>query len=77
VAFCLLELCERFGRVADDRIEIHLPISQDELAGWAGASIESVGRALQSMRRLGWIETGRRAITVLDREGLRGVTAAT
>jgi hypothetical protein len=29
------------------------------------------------MRRLGWIETGRRAITVLDREALRGVTAAT
>jgi CRP/FNR family cyclic AMP-dependent transcriptional regulator len=77
VAFCLLELCVRFGRHEDDRIEILLPISQDELAGWAGASIESVGRALQSLRRLGWIETGRRAITVLDREALRGITAAT
>ena len=77
VAFCLLELCVRFGRAEADRIEIQLPISQDELAGWAGASIESVGRALQRMRRLGWIQTGRRAITVLDREALRGVTAAT
>jgi CRP-like cAMP-binding protein len=77
VAFCLLELCVRFGQGDDDRIEISLPLSQDELAGWAGASIESVGRALQSMRKLGWIQTGRRAITVLDRDALRGVTAAT
>lgn len=75
VAFCLLELCARFGAVEEDRVEILLPLSQEELAGWAGASIESVGRALQSMRRLGWIQTGRRAITVLDREALRRATA--
>lgn len=75
VAFCLLELCERFGAGGDGAVEILLPLSQEELASWAGASIESVGRALQTMRRLGWIETGRRVIRVLDRAALAGATA--
>jgi CRP-like cAMP-binding protein len=71
VAFCLLELGERFGQDG----EILLPLTQEELASWAGASIESVGRALQQMRKLGWIETGRRTIRVLDRASLAGATA--
>lgn len=75
VAFCLLELCERFGREEAGALSIELPLSQDELAGWAGTSLESVGRSLQSMRRLGWIETRRRAIRVLDREALRRASA--
>jgi CRP/FNR family transcriptional regulator, cyclic AMP receptor protein len=74
VAFCLLELCERFGDAAEGRVDILLPLSQDELAGWAGSSLESVARSLQTMRGLGWIETRRRAIRVLDREALRGAT---
>ena len=74
VALCLLELCERFGHEEDGAIEIALPLSQEELASWAGASLESVGRALQQMRGLGWIETRRRAIRVLDPGALRGAT---
>lgn len=72
VAFCLLELSERFG---EENGDILLPLSQEELAGWAGASLESVGRALSSMRRLGWVETRRRAIRVLDRGALVAATA--
>jgi CRP-like cAMP-binding protein len=74
VAFCLLELCERFGEAEVAAVDILLPISQEELAGWAGSSIESVGRALSMMRRLGWIETRRRGIRVLDRESLERAT---
>jgi CRP/FNR family cyclic AMP-dependent transcriptional regulator len=74
VAFCLLELCERFGRDDDGAVDILLPLSQDELASWAGASLESVGRALQTMRKVGWIETSRRAIRVLDTDALRNAT---
>jgi CRP/FNR family transcriptional regulator, cyclic AMP receptor protein len=74
VAFCLLELCERFGRPERDGVEILLPISQEELAGWAGVSLESVGRALATMRRLGWIETRRRGIRVVDAPALEGAT---
>jgi CRP/FNR family cyclic AMP-dependent transcriptional regulator len=75
VAFCLLELCARFGEDDDGAIAILLPLSQEELASWAGASIESVGRALQSMRRVGWVETRRRSIRVLDRSALESVIA--
>jgi CRP/FNR family cyclic AMP-dependent transcriptional regulator len=75
VAFCLLELCERFGHEQDGALSILLPLSQDELAGWAGSSLESVGRSLRTMRDLGWIETGRRSIRVLDREALTRATA--
>jgi len=74
VALCLLELCERFGQEQDGAIEIALPLSQEELATWAGASLESVGRALQQMRGLGWIETRRRAIRVVKPDALRGAT---
>jgi CRP/FNR family cyclic AMP-dependent transcriptional regulator len=73
VAFCLLELCERFGSAAVGGVEIALPVSQDELAGWAGASLESVARALATMRGLGWIETGRRAIRVRNLDAIRQV----
>jgi CRP-like cAMP-binding protein len=71
VATRLVELSERFGERHDEHIEIALPISQEELAGWVGASLESTVRALQTMRTLGWIETRRRSIRVLDAAALR------
>jgi CRP/FNR family cyclic AMP-dependent transcriptional regulator len=66
VAFCLVELSDRYG-------DPLVPVSQEELAGWAGSSLESVGRALATMRRLGWLETRRRGIRVLDRDALARV----
>jgi CRP/FNR family transcriptional regulator, cyclic AMP receptor protein len=71
VAARLVELSDRFGdEVENGRIRISLPITQEELAGATGASIESVGRALQTMRSLRYIETRRREIQVLDRAAL-------
>jgi CRP/FNR family cyclic AMP-dependent transcriptional regulator len=75
VAFCLVELSERFGEAQAEAVDILLPVSQEELAGWAGASLESVGRALATMRRLGWVETRRREIRVLDRDALARASA--
>jgi CRP/FNR family cyclic AMP-dependent transcriptional regulator len=71
VAIRILELSERFGDNAGAGVEISLPISQEELAGWTGCSRDSVVKALQSMRTLGWIETGRRRITVRELDELR------
>jgi biotin operon repressor len=51
--------------------EITLPISQEELGGWTGASREAVAKALHTLRGLGWVTTERRRITVLDIEALR------
>lgn len=71
VALRLVELSDQWGRREGDAIHIHLPLSQQELADWTGSSIESVGRALQQMRALHWIETGRRDIRIFDVEALR------
>ena len=72
VAARLVELAERYGAPADGPgTLITLPLSQEELAGWTGSSLEAVAKALQALRELGWIETGRRQITVLDLAALR------
>ena len=71
----LVELAEAHGRPAKGGVEITLPLSQEELAGWTGASREAVGKALQLMRGLGWVATQRRRITVLDLEALRARSA--
>ncbi|MBV9412100.1 MAG: Crp/Fnr family transcriptional regulator [Acidimicrobiia bacterium] len=62
----IIELAERYGEEDDGAIRIRLPLSQEELAGWAGASREAVVKALHQLRARGWIETGRREIRVLD-----------
>jgi CRP/FNR family transcriptional regulator, cyclic AMP receptor protein len=71
VAARISELAERFGNEAGGTVEIHLPISQEELASWTGCSRDSVVKALQTMRGLGWIETARRRITVREPDALR------
>jgi CRP-like cAMP-binding protein len=71
VAQRLVELGERFGERDGDRIEIALPLSQEELASWTGSSREAVSKALQQLRSLDIIATGRRHITVLDPAALR------
>ena len=58
-------------RAAKARIEIALPLSQEELAAWTGSSREAVSKALQLLRSLDIVETGRRRITVLDPDALR------
>jgi CRP/FNR family transcriptional regulator, cyclic AMP receptor protein len=71
VAGRLVELAERFGVTNDEgAIEVTLLISQEELASWSAASLESTGRALRTLRGLGLIETSRRRLTVLDLQGL-------
>jgi CRP-like cAMP-binding protein len=80
VARRLVELTERYGEQSGEGIRITLPISQEELAGWAGASREATTNALRDLRAVGLIETRRRHITVLDPEQLEqmaGLTAQT
>ncbi len=71
VAARLLELAERYGEPDSRGIRIALPISQEELAGWTGASREAVSKALKTLREAGWVLTERRRITVRDPEALR------
>jgi CRP/FNR family cyclic AMP-dependent transcriptional regulator len=70
VAARLIELRDRHGEPAEDGTAITLPISQEELAGWAGSSREATAKALQTLRELDLIRTERRRIVILDDEGL-------
>ena len=76
VAARLLELSDRYGREEDGMVRIALPLSQEELAGATGSSLESVGRALQTMRSLKCVETRRREIWVRDRQALEALRIA-
>jgi CRP/FNR family cyclic AMP-dependent transcriptional regulator len=71
VAARLVELAERFGKPAENGTRIALPLSQDELAGWIGASREAVSKALQTLRASGWVSTSRMRIVVHDMDALR------
>jgi CRP/FNR family transcriptional regulator, cyclic AMP receptor protein len=66
----LIELCERYGDHTDEGIQIRLPLTQEDLGGWTASSRAGVAEALRTMRKLGWIRTGRRRITVLDLDAL-------
>jgi CRP/FNR family cyclic AMP-dependent transcriptional regulator len=71
VAGRLVELCDRFGSEEGATIEIGLGLTQDELAFCAGASREAVAKAMALLRTLGWVQTERRRIVVLDLPALR------
>jgi len=71
VAARIVELAERYGEATGDGIAIALPISQEELAGWAAVSRAGMASALRTLRELGWIETERRRITVRDLDAVR------
>lgn len=71
LAGLLLGLARQSGGPAREVIEIGLPLSQEELAGLAGASRATVTRALADWRRRGLIQTGQRRVTLTDVPGLR------
>jgi CRP/FNR family cyclic AMP-dependent transcriptional regulator len=70
VAERLLELSDRFGQTTDDGISVELPLSQEQLASWCGASRESTVRALSTLRSLNCISTGRQSVVIHDLSAL-------
>jgi CRP-like cAMP-binding protein len=71
VAWRLHELAERFGEGTPEGIEVELPLSQEQLASWCGASREATVKALAALRTLGCVSTGRRSVVIHDAEALR------
>jgi CRP/FNR family cyclic AMP-dependent transcriptional regulator len=67
----IVELADRFGEKGQNAIVVPMPISQDELASWTGASRAGVAQALHAVRELGWVTTERRRLIVHDLDALR------
>jgi CRP-like cAMP-binding protein len=73
----LLELERWHGVSAPDdrnRRDIDLALSQADLAGLVGSSLESAAKAIRDLARLGIIRTRRRHVTILDRAALGALT---
>jgi CRP-like cAMP-binding protein/tetratricopeptide (TPR) repeat protein len=76
LAWLLFDLAQRRGgyRNADAAV-FTLPMSQQELADWAGTTADAVGRFLRSWRERGIIVRGGRSrrLTVADLDGLAAI----
>ncbi len=57
--------------------EVVSPLSQQELADWAGVSRDGVVRSLTWLRQAGVVETGRRRFVILDPARLRALADET
>ena len=67
----LVELSERYGEVTPEGTIISLPLTQEELGEWTGASHAGVAKAFQTLREVGWIRTQRKRIVVCNIDALR------
>jgi CRP-like cAMP-binding protein len=72
----LVELASMKMRHGGPSGTFELELTQNDLAGWIGATRESTARALAGFRRAGLLETGRGCIIVLDVVGLNQLVAA-
>jgi CRP/FNR family transcriptional regulator, cyclic AMP receptor protein len=76
LALVLLDLERWYGvSAADDpnHRDIDLALSQLDLAGLAGSSLDSVAKAVRDLARQGIVRTRRRHLTILDRSALAKV----
>lgn len=62
----LVELASTHSEEVEDGVVITLPLSQEELASWVGASREAVARSLKRLRDAGIVATQRRELRILD-----------
>lgn len=69
VAAVLLRLDAHLG---EGRESVRLPLTQQDLAGMVGSTLETVNRVLARLRRRGVVESGRGWIRVLEPGALRG-----
>ena len=72
VAYVLLKLSERYGRVEKNQIHIDIPINREEMANYAGVTRETMSRKLSSFEQSEIIKTqGNKIIIIKDKEALR------
>lgn len=74
VAATLLHLADKGGKEKDGHILIDMPLSRQDIADMTGAKVETVSRIMSEFRREGLIDSGRRWISVMDRDRLAKLT---
>lgn len=69
----LVELSERHRHHHRDAVEVHLDLTQEDLAGWIGATREATARSLRTLRESGCVVTGRGRVTIIDLDALKEI----
>jgi CRP-like cAMP-binding protein len=67
----LAELAERHGSREGGTVTLRSPLTQTELAAWAGLSREAVVKVLHTLRELGWVENRGRTIAIRELDRVR------
>lgn len=73
VAATLLQLADKLGAGSEGEGLIQMPLARQDLADMTGAKVETVSRVMSEFRRSGLIESGRRWISVRDRDALSDI----
>lgn len=70
VARAILRLAEKSGEPVDGGIRINFPITRQDIAEMTGTTLHTVSRLLSDWKDKGWVDTGRKRISVLSPEKL-------
>jgi CRP-like cAMP-binding protein len=76
LATTLLKLASKLGKAQDGALLIDLPLSRQDLADMTGATVETVSRLMSQFRKQKLIDSGRRWVAILDRDGLKALVEA-
>ena len=73
LAYELLNLAERHGVQSGEVIEIHIPLTQGDLATIVGATRESVNKSMSALRSQNLVQIDGTQLTLLNPAGLRNM----
>jgi CRP-like cAMP-binding protein len=73
LAYELLILAERHGYPSGEVIEIHIPLTQGDLATIVGATRESVNKSMSALRSQNLVQIDGTQLTLLNPAGLRSM----
>ncbi len=77
IAFMLIELYERCHecKLSDGSDSCFFPLSQEEIADYAGITLVHVSRVMKDLRNHGVLENSHRKIHILDADALRKIAS--
>lgn len=66
IASALMRLAGKLGEARGQGVLIQLPFSRQDLAAMTGSTTETVSRVMSRFAEEGWIQSGRKWVTIID-----------
>lgn len=76
IANLLLVLSKKFGKPSDVGLLIQSPLTREDLAAMTGTTTETASRVMSQFLKDGLIRTGRKWVSILDRDALEQIAEA-